>query len=315
MTREALAGAFALAALALACAQAPAFMAVAVVLLCAGPHNWCEARYFLSRMPKRWGPLRPYVLTGLGGLVVLAGSFVALAIAAREGATGHNDLWLTLWHTALVGWLAPLVLLRQRQPPARQWHWLLPPALLFLALAWAAPLWASVVLVYLHPLVALVFLDRELAVRRARWHPTYRASLALVPAAVAALWLGARPVEAAPLALSPEAAQAGAFLLPDGATGAVLATHVFLESLHYLAWIVAIPLTTGALPWTLRRVPLAARAPGWRRALTVGLGVGAILVAISWISFAIDYETTREVYFTLAIAHVLAEVPFLVRLS
>ena len=302
-----------LTALAIACAAWPAGMAVAVVLLCAGPHNWCEARYFLSRMPARWGPLRPYFIVGIGGVALLATAFIALAVVSVR-AESATSLMLSAWHTALVGWVAWLVVLRQRQPPARDWRWLVPPALLVLAIAWAAPVWASIGLVYLHPLLALVFLERELAVRRVPWHGAYRTGLAVVPLAVAGMWWSVSPIEAASLSIRPEAAQAGAFLLPDSVAGAVLATHVFLESLHYLVWIVAIPLTTAAVPWDLRRVPLAARSAGWRRSLTYTLIGGAALVTVLWIAFGIDYETTRQLYFTVAIVHVLAEVPFLIRL-
>lgn len=53
---------FAGAALALACAAAalagwaPLGFSVVTVFLFAGPHNWLEFRYFLNRMPARWGP-------------------------------------------------------------------------------------------------------------------------------------------------------------------------------------------------------------------------------------------------------------------
>ncbi|MGV3519033.1 hypothetical protein [Luteitalea sp.] len=304
-------------ALAVACAAWPAGMAVAVVLLCAGPHNWCEARYFLARMPARWGPLRPYVLAGGGGVALLAASFIALAVATTRGQASTDAAWLALsaWHTALVVWVALLVTLRQRLPHAPNWGWMVPPALVFLAVAWAVPLWASVVLVYLHPLLALVFLDRELAVRRVPWHGAYRATLACVPWLVVALWWTTATPSAAAVTSPPELAQAGAFLLPAGAAAAVLATHVFLESLHYLVWIVGIPLVTAAAPWHLRHVPLAMRSRGWRRILAVVLGVGAAAVGVLWIAFAVDYETTRQVYFTVAIVHVLAEVPFLIRLA
>lgn len=315
--RSWLVGAAAVLVLALACAAAPAGMAVAVVLLCAGPHNWCEARYFLSRMPQRWGPLRRYFLTGMGGVAVLTLAFVGLVVWPTGGSAadaGSDLARLALWHTALIVWVATLVALRQRQPPARDWRWLVPPGLLWLAAAWAAPVWTSVALVYAHPLLALVFLDRELAVRRVPWLPSYRAALALLPIAVVLLWWTMPSLEAAPLATGPEARQAGAFLLPDDVAGAVLATHVFLESIHYLVWIVAIPVATATVPWNLRRVPLAARSVGWRRLLGGVLLAGLVGVAVLWIAFAIDYETTRQVYFTVAIAHVLAEVPFLLRL-
>jgi hypothetical protein len=35
--------------------------------------------------------------------------------------------------------------------------------------------------------------------------------------------------------------------------------------------------------------------------------------ALLWLCFLADYPTTRDVYFTFAMAHVLAEVPFLLR--
>ena len=44
------------------------------------------------------------------------------------------------------------------------------------------------------------------------------------------------------------------------------------------------------------------------------LGGGAILVAALWASFAVDYATTRDVYFSIAMLHVLVEAPFVIRL-
>jgi hypothetical protein len=43
------------------------------------------------------------------------------------------------------------------------------------------------------------------------------------------------------------------------------------------------------------------------------LAFGVFVVAILWFGFSLDYATTRDVYFTVAIAHVLAEAPFLLR--
>lgn len=302
--------------LALVCAAAPAAMAVTVVVLGAGPHNWFEARYLLSRMPAKWGPLRGYFATGITGVVLLTASFIALVIWSGRAETGADAqvVALALWHTGLVVWIAVLAWLRGVQLPRRRWPWLVPAALVWLAGAWVRPDWASVALVYAHPVLALVFLERELAVRRQRWLPAYRTTLAALPLVIVLLWWAVPALEAAPAVVSAEAAQAGAFLLPDGVATIVLATHVFLESLHYLVWIVAIPLTTAAVPWTVRRVPLAARSMAWRRGVMLLLAAGLGAVALLWIAFAFDYDTTRQVYFTVAIAHVLAEVPFLLRL-
>jgi hypothetical protein len=43
------------------------------------------------------------------------------------------------------------------------------------------------------------------------------------------------------------------------------------------------------------------------------LGVGAVTVLALWGGFVADYPLTRDLYFTVAIAHVLAEAPFLLR--
>ena len=40
----------------------------------------------------------------------------------------------------------------------------------------------------------------------------------------------------------------------------------------------------------------------------------SLAVAVLWVCFGIDYGTTRSVYFTVAMLHVLAEIPFLLRM-
>ncbi|HTV00979.1 MAG TPA: hypothetical protein VMF13_10590 [Luteitalea sp.] len=312
---------------------APLAMAVAVVLICAGPHNWCEARYFLSRMPARWGRLRPAFLVGLSGVVSLTAGFVGLSLVPSAFPSlsdeGHLSL-LAAWQTMVIAWVVTLCLLRVRldrqsrqrvelkldayvhQGERTRVVRIVAVAALACTAAWLWPLWSSVALVFAHPLLALVFLDRELSLRRVAWQPAWRTTMALLPAVLVAVWWGTTGVDAAPLVATPKAAQVGAFLLPDAAAPALLATHVLLESLHYGVWIVGIPLTTAALPWHLRGVPLVAASRAWRRWLAAGLAVGGAMVVGLWILFAIDYAWTRQAYFTIAVAHVLAEVPFLV---
>jgi hypothetical protein len=38
------------------------------------------------------------------------------------------------------------------------------------------------------------------------------------------------------------------------------------------------------------------------------------VVAVLWLGFSVNYTATRDIYFTVAIAHVLAEAPFLLRM-
>jgi hypothetical protein len=81
-----------------------------------------------------------------------------------------------------------------------------------------------------------------------------------------------------------------------------------------MAITLALPLVAlGAAPWRLDGVPLARRSAAWRRGLATVLVVGGLVVAALWAGFLVDYPLTRSVYFTMALVHVLAEVPFLVR--
>src|SRR5438132_671850 len=57
-----------------------------------------------------------------------------------------------------------------------------------IALVWLIPQAWDLALVYLHPCVALIFLDRELARRNHAWKRAYRCCLAAVPLLLAFLW-------------------------------------------------------------------------------------------------------------------------------
>lgn len=83
---------FAAAMLALVAAAAvlagwfPLGFSIAIVFLFAGPHNWLEARYFMTRMPARWGRLRGFFTLGIAGVVGLTVGMVALpTLAAALG--------------------------------------------------------------------------------------------------------------------------------------------------------------------------------------------------------------------------------------
>jgi hypothetical protein len=299
---------------------APLGFSIATVFLFAGPHNWFEARYMLSRMPARWGPLRMYFLTGIGGAVSLTILFALLPWLGGQRQWSETA-WTTaiaVWNSVLVVWIVSLALLRSRQNPRRDWTWLVPAGLVALALNWLWPLAWSLVLVYVHPLMALWFLDRELKRQRAAWHAAYRVCLAIVPLCLLALaWrLYDAPNLPGSDVLSQQITQhAGAGVFRGVSTHLLVATHTFLEMLHYGVWIVAIPLVSvKALPWQVSSVPLARRSPLWRRTVLGIVAAGAVVMIVLWSAFLADYPLTRNVYFTVAMLHVLAEVPFLLRL-
>src|SRR5262245_8408204 len=58
---------------------APLGFSIVTVFLFAGPHNWIELRYFMSRMPARWGKLRGFFLFAFAGLLGLTAAFAALS--------------------------------------------------------------------------------------------------------------------------------------------------------------------------------------------------------------------------------------------
>jgi hypothetical protein len=299
----------------------PIAFSIVTVFLFAGPHNWIEARYFLARLPARWGKLRGFFLFAFTGVFGLAGSFAALRwLAPALGWDGTGLLTLlAVWNTLLIAWVGVLVHLRSRQNPRRDWGWTIPAALALVGLAWIGPQIWGLGLVYLHPLVALWILDRELRRSRPQWRRAYHACLVCLPVLLVVLWW--RLASAPPLPgegndpLTDRVTwHAGGGLLRGVPTHLLVATHTFLEMIHYSVWLVAIPLIgIRTAPWQLQAVPLARRSGRWRFALASVLAVGAVAVLALWGCFLVDYPVTRDVYFTAALLHVLAEVPFLLR--
>src|SRR5262245_27334871 len=72
---------------------APLGFSIVIVFLFAGPHNWLEARYMLTRMPARWGPLTAYFTIGIFGVVALS--------AVMAGLRWHVDWFATSDETSL----------------------------------------------------------------------------------------------------------------------------------------------------------------------------------------------------------------------
>jgi hypothetical protein len=87
--------------------------------------------------------------------------------------------------------------------------------------------------------------------------------------------------------------------------------------LHYGVWILGLTLIGASETrrfWDAKTVPIARHPAGFPRIVAGMLIVALVVVGVLWFGFSIDYATTRDVYFTVAIAHVLAEAPFLLRM-
>ena len=301
---------------------APLWLSVATVFAFAGPHNWAELRFFITRLPVRLGRSRGFFALAAVGVFGLTAAYAALALWADSGVWGEGS-WraaIATWNSAAVAWVVGLLAVRGRgRSRGGAWVWALPAGCALAGLGWLAPQGFALALVYAHPLVALWFLDRQLRLSRRGWSRAYRVCLALLPVALVLMWWGL--AGAAPLAGDGAVAlrvvrHAGAGIMPEVvSTHLLVSTHVFLETLHYGVWLVGVPLAAGAglLPWRADGVPLVRHRDGWPRLIRSLLAAGAFVVVALWVCFLADYATTRDVYFTVAMAHVLAEVPFLLR--
>lgn len=324
----------------------PLQVSVVTVFLFAGPHNWFELRYFLTRLPVRFGKSRNFFITAFAGITFLTLTYVSLPALYNLGIVSNNS-WPTIlatWNTLLLLWVGLLIWLRGRNKVRRDWSWAFPVTLALCSLNWLAPEFFSLGIVYLHPLIALCFLDRHLARTRPEWLHAYRGCLCLLPLLLGGMFWQLSQTPALPddNGLFWRITQhAGAQLLPGVSSHMLVATHVFLEMLHYGVWLVALPLisplrrsskteaqlsgpiSSGYLEsesrrqdsiWDVRAIPVARHPRGFPRLISTTLALGVFLVVIVWFGFSVDYTTTRDVYFTLAIAHVLAEAPFLLKM-
>ncbi len=309
----------------------PLGFAIVTVFLFAGPHNWLEFRYFVGRMAPRWGRWKAFYLTGLGGVLTLTGAFIVMGVMSRNNIWGPDTLTYAsaLWNTGLVLWIAALVVLRNRRKaeadraagvavaPA---DWRLPMAvgLILVSGVWMWPEVWSIAIVYIHPFVAFWFLDREIARNRPAWLPAYRRALLAIPVVLAVLWWkleGAPPLPGADMLSMIIAQDAGSTVFSGVSSHALVSMHAFLEMLHYSVWVFAIPLVAmRTAPWDFSKVPLARVSRRWRLAVLGFATVSAGIVVLLWGAFLANYPLTRDVYFTVAIGHVLAEATFLIKL-
>src|SRR5690349_14903979 len=95
----------------------PLQMSIATVFLFAGPHNWFEARYFLMRLPARFGRSRNFFMVAFAGIGLLTLVYASLPLLYYANIwSGVN--WpnaIGAWNSAMILWIAALVLMRAKQ--------------------------------------------------------------------------------------------------------------------------------------------------------------------------------------------------------
>lgn len=304
--------------LAVVAASLPIQFSIVTVFLFAGPHNWVELRYFLSRVPTRLGPLRGYFNLAFGGMFGLTLSFVAIKQSLSLGLIDRAaPLIHAIWSSLVIVWVALLTFMRSQQKPRRDWLFSLPLFWSLLAIIWLAPSLWTLLFIYLHPFISFWILDRELRRRRHPLRPVFHRCLLCLPLLLGLLWwclMDAPSLVAVDPLTQRITAQAGANILTSISSHLLVATHTYLEMLHYGVWLVAIPLVgSSRRGLSLDGIPLARRSIGAWAILTGLLAVAALGVLILWICFSLDYATTRDAYFVVAMLHVLGEIPFLLR--
>lgn len=297
----------------------PLQLSIVTIFLFAGPHNLMEFRYFASRMPVRWGRSKAFYAVGIGGVVLLTIAYLTLYFASGNWLWSAESwqIYAAIWNTAFIMWLGLLFHMRGKQR-RKDWSIAFAVALLLAAIAWMVPQYWSLALVFLHPLVALWFLERQIRRTRREWLRAYHLCLASIPVFLIFIWAAT----AGEPRLTEESnlfwrivQHAGGDMLPGISSHLLVSTHVFLESIHYFVWLLIIPLVDRrALPWRMSDVPLFAGKGGFPKLFAGLLVVGAVVTVALWFGSAVDYTTTRDIYFAFAIGHVLAEMPFLVKM-
>src|SRR4029453_13599466 len=89
----------------------PLQVSVITVFLFAGPHNWFELRYFLMRVPARFGKSRTFFVTAFSGVGVLSLTYFSLPLLFRYWLWTQESWSIVIasWNSLLLCWLGLLV--------------------------------------------------------------------------------------------------------------------------------------------------------------------------------------------------------------
>lgn len=267
------------------------------------PHIASELRYLDYRFGVRLGPKT------VGRLVAL----LALAMSARAaGLCGLLSWPVAAAAEILLAAIAILTLARGRR--GLRWSAAV-LSLLLVTSALLAPLATLLFLAVSHNLMPLGFLAERLRGReRRRALALGGTGLVLLPCLIATglpfAWLAALGIGNPEAAAFPAAGSLDANLgvyVPSWAFGEGWALHafsasVFAQCMHYIAVI-------GILP---RLIPAGTQpVMRWPSATTFWLIV-ALVGAIGFAGFAVDYPLARKLYAVLALLHAWLEIPLLV---
>jgi hypothetical protein len=297
----------------------PLTLSIVTIFLFAGIHNFFEFRYFLARMPIRWGKSKIFYSVGIGGTILLTGIYLLIYFGSGNWLWSLTDYAIVVacWNTLFILWFALLFFLRGKQK-RKDWSFGFAVAFLVCSIAWMFPNYWSLSLVYIHPFIAMWFLERQIRRTKPEWLKAYHFCLATIPLFILGFWftLSNQPDLSEENRLFWRITQhAGSAILPNISSHFLVSLHVFLETIHYAVWIILIPLIDfRAIPWKINEIPLFSKDSGFPKLVVAILMISVMLTICLWLGFLADYTLTRDVYFAFAMAHVLAEMPFLIKM-
>lgn len=287
------------AGVALAVASGSPFAVAALGLMAFGAlHIALELRYVIGRFGSVLrGPFLSWLVTLTAAIVIARGLTGVVGWTLRaEIVLGFGIVAVGCWYALTGG--------------ARIIGFALVIAGLVASLAW--PAGYIVVLTHLHNLVPLAFLwdwSRRLAHGRG-WF--LAANLVWAVAIPLAILLGTIPItHIAPTWLAPLVGNGSGLIAAasPGLTGEpglrYLTVFAFMQTMHYLIWIVFLPLAAPDATTSFDRLVPALR--GWR-IWALGLGIAAVLGMV----FASHYPTGKALYSLIAACHVYIEFPLLI---
>ncbi len=293
---------------------APIWFTLAAFCVFSAPHNFVEFRYFLARLPSRLGPFRSFFVTSFTGLAILFFMQVTVITLTRMRVLLPAQLEpiICVWNELLIIWVVALSVARYPQECSR----LLPANLCIAILAsignFCSPEIFNLCVSYVHALIGVWILDRELMRTRKDWVRPYRWCLLTVPLCIVFLiiWFyGQSSLVGSEMTLSQSIAS---LIFAPSISPLYLGLFAFLQMVHYGVWVFAMPIAAQSWKrWRLNRIAVMRNRQPLSRVMSVVLMFGLASVGLFWIGFRVDFATTNQVYATVATLHILAEIPLL----
>lgn len=223
---------------------------------------------------------------------------------------------LLAWNQCLIVWVLALCYFRYQRRISKPIAVFASVHAILLTIAnlLSPPIFTGTML-FLHPLVGLWILEREIRRTRKTWLNSYHWCLLSIPIAVLGLFLflnGVPPDTENSQTLTRLSGNPGNMLFADASPAMMLSIYAFLQMVHYAIWVVAMPIVSQSWKrWRLDFMPALRNRAKLQAMVRIGFAMSGLAVICLWIGFKLDYTATLDFYVLLSTLHVLSEVPFM----